>query len=118
MSELKGKISKNSVVGHFFQWILDTLLQVDEINQVVINTDATEILSKHDVINDKRLYLREKKDDLCGDLVSMNRIIADDIANVKSDLYLMTHTTNPLISVITIKRAIKAFLKNRERRKY
>ena len=39
----------------------------------------------------------------------MNDIIADDIGNINADTYLMTHTTNPLLSPTTIKEAIKKF---------
>jgi CMP-N-acetylneuraminic acid synthetase len=36
-------------------------------------------------------------------------VLADDLANVPADLYLMTHTTNPLMSADTIRQAIAAF---------
>ena len=57
------------------------------------------------------LYRRE---DLCCDMVSMNLILADDIAAVEADLYLMTHTTNPLISTETLRDAIDSFESNDE----
>jgi len=40
--------------------------------------------------------------------VSMNKVIANDMDNVPADIYLMTHTTNPLLSVDTIRKAIQA----------
>jgi CMP-N-acetylneuraminic acid synthetase len=46
---------------------------------------------------------------MCGVFVSMNEIIADDINNVGSDVYVMTHTTNSLLSATTIQTAMKAF---------
>jgi CMP-N-acetylneuraminic acid synthetase len=39
----------------------------------------------------------------------MNLVLGDDIANVPSDYYLMTHTTNPLLSVKTIRAMIARF---------
>ena len=39
----------------------------------------------------------------------MNLVIADDVANVKADIYLMTHTTNPLLSCDTIMSALEKF---------
>ncbi len=39
----------------------------------------------------------------------MNRVIEDDIGAVDADLYLMTHTTNPLLSTDTINRAVATF---------
>ena len=50
-------------------------------------------------------------------MVSMNLVIKDDVDNVDSDIYLMTHTTNPLLTKDTIKKAIKLFkssLENKE----
>ena len=42
-------------------------------------------------------------------MVSMNLVLADDVANVPADVYLMTHTTNPLLSADTIRKALAAF---------
>jgi CMP-N-acetylneuraminic acid synthetase len=39
----------------------------------------------------------------------MNKIIADDIEAMPADFYLMTHTTNPLLSAETIREAIRRF---------
>src|SRR5205807_10367400 len=59
------------------------------------------------------IAIRDRKPEICGDLVSMNRVIADDIANVPADVYLMTHATNPLISRDTIRHAMDVFEKAR-----
>ena len=40
----------------------------------------------------------------------MNAILGDDIGEVEAETYLMTHTTNPLLSTNTIKKAIGQFL--------
>jgi CMP-N-acetylneuraminic acid synthetase len=40
----------------------------------------------------------------------MNLVLADDVANVPADIYLMTHTTNPLMSAVTIRHALAAFI--------
>jgi CMP-N-acetylneuraminic acid synthetase len=39
----------------------------------------------------------------------MNLILADDIEHVAADTYLMTHTTNPLLSGRTIKQALSRY---------
>ena len=92
-----------------FQWILDSLLAVDEIDIVLINTDAREILLANGLQETSRIIIHERRPDLCGDLVSMNRILEDDIRFYAADRYLMTHTTNPLISPGTISRALEAY---------
>jgi rhamnosyltransferase len=92
-----------------FRWILDTLLEVEEINQIVINTDARDILKDNGLIDTDRVLIRDRPESICGDFVSMNKIIADDIENVPADIFLMTHTTNPLLSADTIRKAIEAY---------
>ena len=42
---VKGKNFRDFCGKPLFRWILDTLLAVDEIDQVVINTDARHILA-------------------------------------------------------------------------
>ncbi len=97
-----------------FRWILDTLLEISEISKIVINTDAREILGEKGLIDAKRIQIRDRSANLCGDFVSMNRILEDDIKHVPADRYLMTHITNPLLKTSTIRRALGAFQQARE----
>lgn len=103
---------KNFRVLHdkpLFRWVLDSLLALDEIDQVVINTDAREILAENGLVESDRVKIRDRKPELCGDTVSMNRILADDIAAEPAATYLMTHTTNPMLTPETIRGAITAY---------
>lgn len=96
-----------------FRWILDALCATPEIDRVVINTDARAILADNDLKDGDyagKVSIRDRKPELCGDFVSMNLVLGDDIAHVPSDYYLMTHTTNPLLSVATIRRMIAEFV--------
>jgi len=106
---VKGKNFRNFCGKPLFRWILDTLLEVEEIDQVVINTDARHILADNALVETDRVKIRDRNPEICGDLVSMNLILADDVGNVDADIYLMTHTTNPLMSADTVRGAIKAF---------
>jgi len=92
-----------------FQWILETLLAVDAIDTVVINTDARDLLEQHDIVASDRVVIRDRRAEICGDTVSMNLVLADDIRNVDSDAYLMTHTTNPLLHAATIEEAVRRY---------
>lgn len=113
---VKGKNFREFCGKPLFKWILDTLLEVAEIDQVIINTDARNILIKNGLVENDRIVIRDRKSELCGDLVSMNSILADDVSNIDSDFYIMTHTTNPLLSATTIRKAIKLFLEERKSR--
>jgi CMP-N-acetylneuraminic acid synthetase len=92
-----------------FSWMLDKLLKVDEISQIIINTDASLDLFGYYKSNPK-INFQKRPDFLCGDLVSMNDIIEYDISISNSNQFFMTHTTNPLISVKTMKSAIDNYL--------
>lgn len=89
--------------------MLDTLLAVDLVKKVVINTDARRELADIGVVETERVLIRDRKEEICGDDVSMNLVLADDIAAIRADLYLMTHTTNPLLTKPTIEAALEAF---------
>ena len=89
-----------------FRWVLDTLLSIDAIDCVVINTDARDILPRNGLVDGPRVMIRDRRPEICGDFVSMNLIIADDLANVPADVYVMTHTTNPLLQPRTVREAI------------
>lgn len=92
-----------------FYWILDTLLAIDEVEKIVINTDARSLLMQHSICKNSKILIRDRPAALCGELTSMNHILADDIKNVAADLYLMTHTTNPLLSPRQIQEALTTF---------
>ena len=93
-----------------FRWMLDTLLGVRAIAEIVINTDARDILAQHAVADLPRVRIRDRRPEICGDTVSMNLVLADDLRAVPADIYVMTHTTNPLLSAATIAAALETFL--------
>lgn len=108
-SRVKNKNFRLFAGKPLFQWILDTLVELDEIDQVVINTDAREVLREHGLEESDRVMIRDRKPELCGDEVSMNLVLGDDLENVAADNYLMTHTTNPLLSKVTVQKALARF---------
>jgi CMP-N-acetylneuraminic acid synthetase len=104
-----GKNFREFVDKPLFQWILNSLLAIPEIDVVVINTDARNILAENGLSDSDRVLIRDRRPDICGDHVSMNKILADDIDNVPADIYLMTHTTNPLLSSSSIRYALNEY---------
>jgi CMP-N-acetylneuraminic acid synthetase len=112
---VKGKNFRDFCGKPLFRWILDSLLEVDEIDQVIINTDARHILAENGLTDTDRVIIRDRKPEICGDLISMNLVLADDVANIDADIYLMTHTTNPLMGSETIRMALEAFMRAQEK---
>ena len=106
---VKGKNFRDFGGKPLFKWMLDTLLSVAEIDLIVINTDARHILAEYGLIDNERILIRDRHEEICGDLISMNLIIKDDIKNIDSDIYLMTHTTNPFLSRHSVEAAIEKF---------
>ena len=100
-----------------YKWILDTLLSCEEIDLIIINTDSEKLLNNFSY-KSKKILIRERAKKLCGDLVSMNKIIDDDLKNVDSSIYLMTHSTNPFLSKCTIQKALKLYKEGLSEKKF
>ncbi|MEO1617532.1 MAG: acylneuraminate cytidylyltransferase family protein [Planctomycetota bacterium] len=111
---IPGKNFKEFAGLPLFRWVLDTLLSIDEIEKIIINTDGRDILESHGLPASERILVRDRPEAICGDEVSMNRIIENDMDAVAAEKYVMTHTTNPLISPKTIRDAIATFEKGLE----
>lgn len=115
---VSGKNFREFAGKPLFRWALDALLGVGAIDAVVINTDARDILADnglHDGDADGRIVIRDRKPEICGDFVSMNLVLADDIDAVTSRSYVMTHTTNPLLRSATIERALAQYSHSKEK---
>ena len=107
---VRGKNFKDFCGKPLFQWILDSLLAVERIDKIVINTDARMILKNFNILNNDKVIIRDRPNDICGDFVSMNKIISNDVDNIDAETFLMTHTTNPLLLRETIESAIDKYL--------
>ena len=106
-----GKNFRDFAGKPLYTWILDTLLSVDEIDKIIINTDAEFELATSGLKPSSRVILHPRPANLIGDDVSMNLILAHDIKNFPADTYIMTHTTNPFLSVRSIKEALTKYQK-------
>ncbi len=92
-----------------FHHIIEILLSVPEINEVVVDTDSEPIMeSVQRFFPSLRLIQRPKH--LRADNIPMNDILLYDTAQIESDFYLQTHSTNPLLKAETISRGINTFL--------
>ncbi len=103
-----GKNLKNFNGKPLFHHVLDSLQNCVLINQIIINTDSTEIIEQSKSFSKVIIHHRPKE--ICGDFVSMNDVIAFDLANSEADIYLQTHSTNPLLKSSTITQAIEKFI--------
>ena len=109
-----GKNYRSLAGKPLFHHILATLQKVPEIAEIAVDTDSDIVergLKEH--FPSVRFICRPES--LRADNVSMNDILAHDTALVDADLYLQTHTTNPLLRAESIVRAIHALLDLRAR---
>lgn len=92
-----------------YQHVITNLLEVKKLTQIVVDTDSDEIIAGIKQ-NFPTVKLIRRPEALCGDTISMNEILSYDVQQFPSDLYLQTHSTNPLVRTETFDRAIQTLL--------
>ncbi|MCR9129316.1 MAG: acylneuraminate cytidylyltransferase family protein [Alphaproteobacteria bacterium] len=89
-------------------WILKALSDADRISDISVETDDDGIEQTVRSLFPEMRILR-RPDSLKGDFVSMNPLIEHQIAHSQADIFLQTHSTNPLLKADTIDRAVAAY---------
>ena len=111
MSErVPNKNLKNFNGKPLYHIVLETLLASKYINQIVINTDGEAL--KTDIISNfkNKVTVLDREKEICGNYISMNKIIEHDINKIEADIFIQTHSTNPLLKVESIDNAIEKML--------
>ena len=106
---VRGKNYRQLAGRPLFHHIISMLLATPLISEVVIDTDSPLIMedtAKH--FPDVRLI--ERPAELRGGDVPMNAVLGHDVSVVDADLYVQTHSTNPLLRSETVESALQAFL--------
>jgi CMP-N-acetylneuraminic acid synthetase len=92
-----------------YHHILETLEETYAIDEVIINTDSLIVKNEATELFPK-VKIHMRSDELCGDFMSVNKIIGYDLEHSNSDIYIQTHATNPLLKSETIAHALKKFV--------
>lgn len=91
--------------------ILESLSACPEIDTIVVDTDSPVI--KEGLRRDfPEVVIIDRPEHLLADTVPMNEILLHDTSLVTADLYLQTHSTNPLLKPETISAAIQTLVSN------
>lgn len=92
-----------------FHHILDTLMQCPEITRVAVDTDSPIII---DSLREfyPQVAIIERPEHLRADTIAMNEVLLHDTAQIPADLYLQTHSTNPLLRPQTISKAVRTLV--------
>jgi len=93
-----------------YHHILNTLNDCPEIDSIVVDTDS-EIIIEGLRVDLPQVLIIERSTALRADDISMNDVLLFDTDQVPADLYIQTHSTNPLLRSETISNAIKSFHK-------
>jgi CMP-N-acetylneuraminic acid synthetase len=92
-----------------FHHIVETLLAVDEIDEVVIDTDS-DVIARDAAEAFTSVRVLERPEHLRSGDTPMNDVLLNSIAAVPADLYLQTHSTNPLLTSTTVADGIRELL--------
>jgi len=94
-----------------YHWIVQSLQASLNVADIAVDTDSPEIAE--DIARSFRgVKVIDRPEEIRGDFVSMNTIIAYDLSQLPGEHFLQTHSTNPLLKPETIDRAIELYLHN------
>ena len=107
---VKNKNIKDLCGKPLFFYIADTLRSINQIKLLVINTDSLEIEKLAKERYGDWVKIHKRPEFLRGDNISMNKIIDFDVKKIGTkNLFLQTHSTNPLLKGKTLCDAIDSF---------
>ncbi len=106
---IPGKNYRQLAGKPLYQHIIETLLDVPQISTILVDTDS-EPIKQGLKQNFPQVQIIDRPDYLRADAISMNEILAYDTSQIKADFYLQTHSTNPLLTAVTLSNGIQAFL--------
>jgi CMP-N-acetylneuraminic acid synthetase len=110
---VKNKNIRSFAGRPLYHRVAEVLQSSPIITEILINTDSDTIAQEAPRFFPK-VKIIERPVELCGDFVPMNDIIAYDITQTDADHFLQTHSTNPLLTLATLKRAIADYFTSLE----
>jgi CMP-N-acetylneuraminic acid synthetase len=103
-----GKNLRDFAGRPLFQVIVETLQAAQRVGPIYIDTDDAAIARSARDLED--VVVIDRRPDLVGDAVSVNRLIRAFLDTHDDADLLQTHATNPLLRAATIDGAIDAYL--------
>jgi NAD(P)-dependent dehydrogenase (short-subunit alcohol dehydrogenase family)/CMP-N-acetylneuraminic acid synthetase len=96
-----------------FTIILEKLLKCEIIDKIIIDTNSDIIKSiVENKYKNEKIIVYNRPEHLYEGSISMNKIIANVITdlNLNFDVFIQTHSTNPLLNIETINECVECFL--------
>lgn len=92
-----------------FHHVIETLRAARTVSAIAVNTDSEAI--KASLRADfPEVVVIDRPAELAGPEVPMNDVIAYDLERLRGEVFLQTHSTNPLLRASTVDAAVEAFL--------
>ena len=109
---VSNKNLKNFCGNPLYHAIIKVVLKSKYIDEIIIDTDSEEI--KKDVIkNFPSVIIIDRPEKNIGDNVPMNDVIEYDLTKINGDIFIQTHSTNPMLLTATLDNAIEKFMQIR-----
>lgn len=88
---------------------LDQLLSVDSIDEIILSTNDDEILSYAKGLNESRIILHQRIEDLSSSATSTDSLVAHALELITEGDILWTHVTSPFINTKQYEEIIKSY---------
>lgn len=102
-----GKNYRHMAGKPLYRHIVETLLSCPEIDRVVIDTDSP-VIQADAAAAFPEVTVLERPEHLRDGAIPMNDVLLNDVRQLPADLYIQSHSTNPLLRAETIRNAIQA----------
>lgn len=93
-----------------FYHMMEKLDACDRIDEILVNTDAIEVVEYINNSPSSKFKLIERPNHLLGDDINMNQLITHDIQFTEAEHFFQTHCTNPLVKIETMEKAIDLYV--------
>uniref|UniRef100_UPI00404A0E76 acylneuraminate cytidylyltransferase family protein n=1 Tax=Flavobacterium sp. TaxID=239 RepID=UPI00404A0E76 len=106
-----GKNYRSFAGKPLFFHIVENLLKSKFVDEIIIDTDSPNII-KMTRDNFPTVLILERPEHLRDGSIAMNDVLLNITNQIEADLYLQTHSTNPLLKSNTIDTGIKKLLES------
>jgi CMP-N-acetylneuraminic acid synthetase len=106
-----GKNFRSFAGRPLYHHIIGTLLSCSSLARVVIETDSPTI--REDAARAfPQVEVLDRPEHLRGGAVPMNEVLVGAVGRLDGEVFLQTHSTNPLLTTGSVERAISAFFES------
>uniref|UniRef100_UPI004049DF0D acylneuraminate cytidylyltransferase family protein n=1 Tax=Flavobacterium sp. TaxID=239 RepID=UPI004049DF0D len=106
-----GKNYRSFAGKPLFFHIVENLLKSKFVDEIIIDTDSPNII-KMTRDNFPTVLILERPEHLRDGSIAMNDVLLNITNQIEADLYLQTHSTNPLLKSNTIDTGLKKLLES------